>query len=260
MKNKFENLKKYLSELGKHGICLAFSGGIDSTLLLYLCKDFNTVAVTFSSVFQTEEELELSENLCKKYSVRYNVINFFPLEDKILVNNPKDRCYHCKKLFFGNLKDFAKENNLKFIIDGTNADDIHTYRPGLRALEEMEIISPFVKFQITKQEIRDYAKEFGIEIFNKPSTPCLATRFPYGTELNERSLNIVRCGERFLKEIGFENNRFRLHNDIARIEIPKEQFEDFLAKKEEITKYIKHFGVKYVTLDMEGIRSGSMDL
>lgn len=260
MKNKFENLKKYLSELGKHGICLAFSGGIDSTLLLYLCKDFNTVAVTLSSVFQTEEELELSENLCKKYGVSHNVIEFFPLEDKILVNNPKDRCYHCKKFFFGKLKDFAKENNLKFIIDGTNADDIHTYRPGLRALEEMKIISPFVKFQITKQEIRDYAKEFGIEIFNKPSTPCLATRFPYGTELNERSLNIVRCGERFLKEIGFENNRFRLHNDIARIEIPKEQFEDFLAKKEEITKYIKHFGVKYVTLDMEGIRSGSMDL
>lgn len=260
MKNKFENLKKYLSELGKQGICLAFSGGIDSTLLLYLCKDFNTAAVTFSSVFQTEEELELSENLCKKYGVSHNVIEFFPLEEKILVNNHKDRCYHCKKLFFGKLKDFAKENNLKFIIDGTNADDIHTFRPGLRALEEMEIISPFVKFQITKQEIRDYAKEFGIEIFNKPSTPCLATRFPYGTELNERSLNIVRCGERFLKEIGFENNRFRLHNDIARIEIPKEQFEDFLAKKEEITKYIKHFGVKYVTLDMEGIRRGSMDL
>lgn len=260
MKNKFENLKKYLSELGKQGICLAFSGGIDSTLLLYLCKDFNTVAVTFSSVFQTEEELELSENLCKKYGVSHNVIEFFPLEDKILVNNPKDRCYHCKKFFFGKLKDFAKENNLKFIIDGTNADDIHTYRPGLRALEEMKIISPFVKFQITKQEIRDYAKEFGIEIFNKPSTPCLATRFPYGTELNERSLNIVRCGERFLKEIGFENNRFRLHNDIARIEIPKEQFEDFLAKKEEITKYIKNSGVKYITLDMEGIRSGSMDL
>lgn len=260
MKNKFENLKIYLSKLGKHGICLAFSGGIDSTLLLYLCKDFNPAAVTLSSVFQTEEELELSENLCKKYGVSHNVIEFFPLEDKILVNNPKDRCYHCKKFFFGKLKDFAKENNLKFIIDGTNADDIHTYRPGLRALEEMKIISPFVKFQITKQEIRDYAKEFGIEIFNKPSTPCLATRFPYGTELNERSLNIVRCGERFLKEIGFENNRFRLHNDIARIEIPKEQFEDFLAKKEEITKYIKHFGVKYVTLDMEGIRSGSMDL
>ena len=260
MKNKFENLKIYLSKLGKHGICLAFSGGIDSTLLLYLCKDFNPAAVTFSSVFQTEEELELSENLCKKYGVSHNVINFFPLEDKILVNNPKDRCYHCKKLFFGKLKAFAKENNLKIIIDGTNADDIHTYRPGLRALEEMKIISPFVKFQITKQEIRDYAKEFGIEIFNKPSTPCLATRFPYGTELNERSLNIVRCGERFLKEIGFENNRFRLHNDIARIEIPKEQFEDFLAKKEEITKYIKHFGVKYVTLDMEGIRRGSMDL
>ena len=260
MKNKFENLKNYLSELGKQGICLAFSGGIDSTLLLYLCKDFNTVAVTFSSVFQTEEELELSENLCKKYGVSHKVIEFFPLEDKILVNNPKDRCYHCKKLFFGKLKDFAKESNLNFIIDGTNAADIHTYRPGLRALEEMEIISPLAKFQITKQEIRDYAKELGIEIFNKPSTPCLETRFPYGTELNERILNIVRCGERFLKEIGFENNRFRMHNDIARIEIPKEQFEDFFVKKDEITNYIMNFGVKYVTLDMEGIRSGSMDL
>lgn len=260
MKNKFEKLKDYLSELGKQGICLAFSGGIDSTLLLYLCKDFNTAAVTFNSVFQTDDEILLTENLCKEYGVKHKVIKFCPLEDKILVNNPKDRCYHCKKLFFGKLKDFAKENNLKFVIDGTNADDMNTFRPGLKALEEMEILSPLAKFQITKQEIRDYAKEVGIEIFDKPSTPCLATRFPYGTELNERILNIVRSGEKFLREKGFENNRLRLHNDIARIEIPNEQFENFLAKKDEITKYIKHFGVKYVTLDMEGIRSGSMDL
>ena len=129
MKNKFENLKNYLSELGKQGICLAFSGGIDSTLLLCLCKDFNPVAVTFSSVFQTDDEIILAENLCKEYGVKHKVIEFFPLEDKILINNPKDRCYHCKKLFFGKLKDFAKENNLKNIIYFTNSEYIHTYLP-----------------------------------------------------------------------------------------------------------------------------------
>lgn len=260
MKNKFENLKNYLSELGKQGICLAFSGGIDSTLLLCLCKDFNPVAVTFSSVFQTDDEIILAENLCKEYGVKHKVIEFFPLEDKILINNPKDRCYHCKKLFFGKLKDFAKENNLKIIIDGTNADDIHTYRPGLRALGEMQILSPLAMFGITKQEIRSHAKELGIEIFDKPSTPCLATRFPYGTSLNENLLDIVRKGENFLKECGFENNRLRLHNDIARIEIPKEQFRQFLDNDSKIIEYMKSIGVKYITLDMEGLRSGSMDL
>lgn len=256
MQNKFEDLKLYLSDLKKQGLCLAFSGGIDSTLLLYLCKDFDAAAVTFKSVFQTAEEINLTKELCKKYGVRQEIIEFYPLESPVLKNNPKYRCYHCKHLMFSRLKEFAAE---KVIIDGTNFDDLSVYRPGLKALKELGVLSPFAEFKITKKEIRDYAKNCGIEIFDKPSTPCLATRFPYGTELFEDKIELAAKGERVLKSAGFENCRLRLHNDIARIEIPPEKFIEFLTGKDAITETLKSYGIRYVTLDIEGLRSGSMD-
>lgn len=259
MQKKFNNLKNYISSLQKQGLCLAFSGGIDSTLLLYLCKDSNITAVTFTSEFQTKEEIELTKELCKKYSVKQKIIEFHPLENPILINNPKDRCYHCKKLFFSKLKDFANENNIQYIIDGTNYDDLGTYRPGLRALDELDIISPFAKFEITKQEIRDYAKDCAIDIYNKPSSPCIATRFPYRTHLTKEKLEIVKQGEKILKTEGFNNCRLRFHDDIARIEILQQDFEKFLGKKDIVIKALKNLGIRYITLDLEGLRSGSMD-
>lgn len=261
MINKFEKLKTYLSNLEKQGLCLAFSGGIDSTLLLFLCKDFkNFAAFTFASNFQTEDEIEFTKYLAQKYKVNHFFVPFSPLEDKIIVSNPKDRCYHCKKLIFTMLKKIAEKNNMTYIIDGTNADDMFTYRPGLKAIKELNIISPFAKFEISKNEIRKYAKELSIEIFDKPSSPCLATRFPYNTLLTQESLDIVNNGEKFLKKCGFKNNRLRLHNDIGRIEIPKNDFLFFLNKEKEIIKYLKSLGIKYIVLDLEGLRSGSMDL
>ncbi len=259
MQKKFNKLKEYLSSLEKQGLCLAFSGGIDSTLLLYLCKDLNVTAVTFTSEFQTEDEIQLTKQLCREYNVKQKIIKFHPLENEILIKNPKDRCYHCKKTFFSELKHFAKENNLKYILDGTNYDDLGVYRPGLKALKELEIISPFAQFQITKQEIREYAKDNKIDIYDKPSTPCLATRFPYGTILSKEKLEIVKQGEKVLKTEGFNACRLRIHNDIARIEIEPEMFEKFLSKKTVITKGLKNLGLKYITLDLEGLRSGSMD-
>lgn len=259
MLNKFEALKTYLKNLNEQGICLAFSGGIDSTLLLYLCKDLNVIAVSFKSVFQTDEEIELSSQLCREYGVKHIVEEFFPLDNEILRNNPKDRCYHCKKLIFSKLCDFSRSNNLKNVIDGTNADDLCTYRPGLKAVEELGVISPFAKFGITKSEIRDYAKQCGIAIYNKPSAPCLATRFPYETELTKEKLKIVEQGERFLKDLGFNSCRLRLHGNIARMELPVEKFSDFLRLREKVVKCLKTSGITYITLDLEGIRSGSMD-
>lgn len=259
MLNKFEALKTYLKNLNEQGICLAFSGGIDSTLLLYLCKDLNVIAVSFKSVFQTDEEIELSSQLCREYGVKHIVEEFFPLDNEILRNNPKDRCYHCKKLIFSKLCDFSRSNNLKNVIDGTNADDLGTYRPGLKAVEELGVISPFAKFGITKSEIRDYAKQCGIAIYNKPSAPCLATRFPYETELTKEKLKIVEQGERFLKDLGFNSCRLRLHGNIARMELPVEKFSDFLRLREKVVKCLKTSGITYITLDLEGIRSGSMD-
>ena len=204
MQNKFDNLIKYLNELNEQGLCLAFSGGIDSMLLLYLCREMNIPAVTFKSDFQSDEEIELTKILCQKYNVRQLIIETDILQNDLIKNNPKDRCYHCKKMLFETAIKKAGENGLKYIIDGTNYDDLHTFRPGRKALEELNVISPFAKFKITKQEIRDYAKKCGIEIYDKPSTPCLATRFPYNTNLTKENLKIVEKGEQILKNYGFK--------------------------------------------------------
>lgn len=260
MKNKIDELKTYLKNLNEQGLCLAFSGGIDSTLLLYMCKDLNILALTFDSNFQTKEEIELTKELCKKYGVKQVVIEQNVFENPIILENPKDRCYHCKKFLFENAIKIANENGIKNIIDGTNFDDLGVYRPGRKALKELGVISPFAKFEITKKEIRDYAKECGIEIFSKPSSPCLATRFPYGTKLTQEKLDIVEKGEQFLKNVGFDCCRLRIHGDIARIEVLPEYFEKLLLQKEKLIKELKQLGIKYITLDLEGFRSGSMDL
>ena len=252
---KFDELNKYLTNLNEQGICLAFSGGIDSTLLLYLCKNLNILAVTFNSILQTDEELDLTKDLCKKYGVNQKIITLNPLENEYLVQNPKDRCYVCKKMFFTEIKKAAEENNLLNIIDGTNFDDLHTFRPGLKALEELGVISPLAKFEITKSEIREYAKNCGIEIYDKPSTPCLATRFPYDTILEPEMINKTKKAEKILHNYGFTEVRARQNGCVTRIELPKEDFEKFLTKKETITKELKSLGLKYITLDLEGLRS-----
>ncbi len=257
MQEKFSKLKEILKNLDTRGICLAFSGGIDSTVLLFLCKDLNLTAVTFKSVFQTEKEILETTKLCNLYEVPQKIIEYHPLENEIIRNNPKDRCYHCKKLFFSKLKDFAGS---RCIIDGTNADDLKVYRPGLKALKELDIISPLAESGITKIEIREFAKQNGIKTFDKPSTPCLATRFPYGTQLTEDLIKSVDEGEKFLKKTGFSSFRLRRHSDIARIEILPEEFGLCIKMKESITARLKELGFKYITLDIEGLRSGSMDI
>lgn len=258
--NKFEKLNKYLHTLAKQGICLAFSGGIDSALLLILCKDLNITAITLQSELQTEEEINFTTDFCKKYNVSHKIITFNPLGDKELVINPKDRCYYCKRLFFQKIKEFATTKNITNIIDGTNFDDLNTYRPGLKALQELGIISPFALFKITKKEIRTYAQNLGLNIHNKPSTPCIATRFPYNTPLNTEAIERVKKGEKYLRGLGFTENRLRIHHNIARIEIPSEKFTKFLECRNEITENFKRLGFSYITLDIEGFRSGSMDL
>ena len=257
MNKKFEDLKNYLKDLKKKGICIDFSGGIDSTVLLFLCKDLNLTAVTFKSVFQTEDEILETTDLCKFYGVEQKIIEYFPLENEIIKKNPKDRCYHCKKLFFSKLKDFAGE---RVVIDGTNADDLNAYRPGIKALKELQITSPLAEFGITKLEIREFAKKMGIKIFDKPSTPCIATRFPYETDLCEDLIKKVKAGEKFLKSLGFDNCRLRLHRDIVRIEIPLEDFDTFMNSKADVVTKLKVIGFRYITLDLEGLRSGSMDI
>lgn len=257
MKEKFYKLKQYLKELDKQGLCLAFSGGIDSCVLLYLCKDLNITAITFNSVFQTKEEIQDAKDFCNLYGIEQKIIEYRPLENDLIQNNSKDRCYHCKKLIFSKLKEYAGK---RIILDGTNADDKKTYRPGLKALKELKIYSPFTEFEITKQEIRNYAKEMNIKNYDKPSTPCFATRFPYNTSLSINLIETAKKGEKIIKKFGFLNCRFRVYDNIARIEILQEDIENFIKKRENILKELKCLDIKYFTLDIEGLRSGNMDL
>ena len=260
MLSKFKNLQNYLNDLEKQGLCLAFSGGIDSILLLYLCKDLNILAVTLNSNLQTEEEIKFTQEICKSLQVKHIILDIDIFQNPVILSNPKDRCYHCKKMMFEKIINSANQNGCNIIIDGTNFDDLKVYRPGRKALNELGILSPFAKFEITKEEIREYAKNLGITSYDKPSTPCLATRFPYGTNLTFEKLQMVEIGEKILKQFGFDCCRLRLHDNIARIEILPELFQDFIDKKSEITAALKNIGLKYITLDLEGFRSGSMDL
>ena len=247
--NKLKELKKYLLSLKEQGICLAFSGGVDSAFLLYLCKDLNPLAVTVKSIFQTEEEIEFTEVFCRKYNIKHKVITFNPLDDNEISTNPKDRCYKCKKRIFAFVKREALQYGLSNVLDGTNYDDLNVYRPGLKALNELKIISPFAKFGITKKEIREFAKADGLDFYDKPSNPCAATRFPYGTDLTEEMVNKVKAAERFLKAQGFSDLRARVHREILRLEIPKSDFYPFLDKKNEIVPELKTLGYRYITLE-----------
>ncbi len=255
-KEKFILLKNYLKELSENDLGIAFSGGVDSSLLLYLCKNYNIAAYTFKSIFQTQDEINLTKEFCKKYNVNQEIIEFNPLENDSIVNNTPERCYQCKKIMFSIIRNKFPR---KIIIDGTNFDDLQTFRPGLRALRELEIISPFAKYKITKKEIKEYAKQYNLPNADRPSTPCLATRFPYNTMLSNENLKIVEAGELILKKAGFNDIRLRLHNDIARIEIPQTEFKNFIENRNLISG-LKNLGIKYLTLDLEGLRQGSMDL
>ena len=256
MQDKFKKLEKYLSELEKQGLCLAFSGGVDSALLLYLCRRMNILAVTFKTDFQSYDEIKEAKDFAMKYGVQNIILEADIFSNDIITKNPKDRCYYCKKMIFEKIIQIAKTRSKKYIIDGTNFDDLDVYRPGRKALLELGVISPLAEFKITKQEIRDYLKECKIEIFNKPSTPCLATRFPYGEKLTKEKLSIADKGEKILKSFGFCSSRFRLHGNVSRIEIPCSDFSKFLSQKNEILKSLKPLGIKYFTLDVEGLRSG----
>lgn len=174
--------------------------------------------------------------------------------------NPENRCYLCKRRLFSCLKEFAEERKITCILDGTNEDDLHVYRPGIQALGELGIISPLAELHITKAEVKALASMYGISVASRPSTPCMATRIPYGMELNYDILARIGEGEAFLREMFSGNVRLRLHKNVARIELDPECLEQAVMKREQVISRLKELGFSYVTLDLEGFRSGSMDL
>ena len=176
-----------------------------------------------------------------------------------ITDNPVDRCYRCKSYMFRNLQNRAKELGIEIIMDGTNEDDLHVYRPGVKALKELGIKSPLAECGVTKAQVRALLKEYGISAAEKPSMPCLATRFPYGTHLTKEALHRVDEAEGYLRELGFYNVRVRVHGSIARIEVDTKDEQKIMESRTQITEKLKALGYGYVTLDLEGFRSGSMD-
>lgn len=263
---KKEALLEYIDELARNNIALAFSGGVDSSLLLKLCCDASVqtgsrvYAVTVHTELHPMNDLVITRRVAAEMGAEHIVVKLNEMEEAGITDNPVDRCYLCKKCLFTKLQAKARELGAPAVMDGTNEDDLHVYRPGIRALRELGIISPLAKFTLTKAEIRRMAAEYGISVASRPSAPCMATRFPYNTRLTIEDMHKAELGEEWIRARGFYNVRLRIYDKTARIEIDLDSFDKLLSIREELLAYLKELGYDYIALDLEGFRSGSMDI
>jgi uncharacterized protein len=257
---KREHLETLLAPLRK--VVLAFSGGVDSSFLLaVLSKDpgRKTIAVTAFSSTHPQKEQEEARGLARLFSADHREIT----GDEILLEgfrtNPPDRCYHCKKHLFSKIDEIRKQEGCEVVLDGSNVDDLSDFRPGLRALKELGVRSPLQEAGLGKAEIRALSQEMGVRTWNKPSLACLASRIPYGTEITEEALTRIDRCETFLLERLQGSIRVRYHGNLARIEVASTAFPELLDHRESIVGFFKQQGFAYVTLDLEGYRTGSMN-
>lgn len=265
-RESYLKLITYLKEHVNEGIGIAFSGGVDSSLLLKLACDVGkqygrpVLAITFETKLHPHGDLEEATRMASDFGAVHKAIEVDEFSDPEIMRNPEDRCYRCKNLLFRTLIHHANMEDYHYLMDGTNYDDRNVYRPGMQALKELGIRSPLLELEITKAQIRSLAADLGIASSDRPSAPCLATRLPYGTKLDFEVLARLDQGEHYIRALGFYNVRLRLHQDILRIEVDQADFMTFMEKRENIINEMKRLGFLYITLDMEGFRSGSMDI
>lgn len=259
-------LQELLEKDTKADCAVAFSGGVDSSLLLKLVcgqakKNHTKVyAFTIHTALHPKAELELTERLAKEMGAEHVVIRVNEMEEAGIENNPKNRCYLCKKCMFEKVIAEAEVRNVTVVLEGTNKDDTKEYRPGLAALKELGIKSPLMASGMTKAEVRALAAEYGISVADRPSSPCMATRFPYDTKLTLSELQNVERMESAIHALGFYNVRTRIHGSLVRIEVDAKDLMKAVEQKNELTQIGKENGYDYVTIDLEGFRSGSQDL
>lgn len=267
---KKTRLKKQIQVYVKEGCIVAFSGGVDSSLLLKLvCESAGesgrsarnkVYAVTMQTRLHPVCEIEHAKKVAEEIGASHMVIPVDELEEAGINRNPVDRCYLCKKHLFTKILEAAEPMGIPNILEGTNEDDLHVYRPGLKAIRELGIISPLADAGFTKEDIRRLAGEYGLSVSDRPAMPCLATRFPYGAGLSYEGMKKVEQGEAYLKSFGLYNVRLRIHDPITRMEVDVDDFPVLLQHRQEIISYLKSLGYAYITLDLEGFRSGSMDI
>ena len=260
---KLESLKKQLKSID--GVAVAFSGGVDSTFLLNIAKDVlgdKVIAVTLTSPSYPKREMDIAIEITSFLKVKHFLVESSEMEDEKFLKNDSLRCYYCKKEAFKKIFDIAEANNIKYVADGQNYDDISDYRPGTRAAEEYGVKSPLKQNYFSKNEIRLLSKKLGIKGWDRPSFACLASRIPYGTRITEEILLKIDHLETFLITKGFSQVRVRHHENLARIEVIEEELPMLLGKHlmEQIIAEFKRKGYLFVTMDLEGYRTGSMNI
>ncbi|MFC2168517.1 ATP-dependent sacrificial sulfur transferase LarE [Acidobacteriota bacterium] len=260
--SKFKNLKKLLKEMDT--VLVGFSGGVDSSLLLKTAQDVlgdHVLAVIAKSDTYPEKEQEEAVKLAEEWDVRLKIIQTDELDNPEFVKNPPTRCYFCKNELFSKLKEIASSEGILFVCDGSNYEDLDDFRPGSKAAEELGVRSPLKEAGLVKDEIREISRWIGIPTWNKPSLACLSSRFPYNTEIDRESLKQISLAEDYLKNKGFTQVRVRHHGQIARIEVDPDEFVMMMDPdlRREVVENLKSFGYSYVTLDLAGYRTGSMN-
>ena len=263
MDNKFENLRDKIRSLGS--LLVAFSGGLDSAFLLKVASEElkdKACAITATSPTYSKREFKEAKAFCNYHSIKHIIIESNEMDLPLFRQNPKDRCYYCKKDLFSQCLEKAQELNFKYVADGANVDDLSDHRPGTKAAKELKIVRPLMDAEFSKEDIRKYSKELGLSTWDKPSYACLASRFPYGEEITEGKLSILEVLEDFIRDVGFKQVRVRHHGSIARIEVAKEESMKLFeveGLKERISDKAKEMGFTYVALDLDGYRTGSMN-
>ena len=263
VEEKFIKLREIFLSMEK--VVVAYSGGVDSTLLLRVAKESlregNVVAVTALSPLYPDRELAGAKKMAQEMGVKHILIESNELEIEGFSKNPSNRCYFCKKELFEEMQNLARKEAISFVVEGSTLDDEKDHRPGRRAIQELGIRSPLQEARFTKEDVRELSRTLGLPTWDKPSFACLASRFPYGEEITPEGLRMVDEAENFLFSLGFKQVRVRHYQSLARIEVYPEEMSRLMngSLREKVVNCLKKIGYRYVTLDLQGFRSGSMN-